>query len=321
MKYGRVCLFIAAWLGGSLCPQAGVRAATNEASAKTAEAAADTTMKLLGGEDGTIFKSLRVEGEDRVRIEFDRPALELNLDPKNAPGLDWESFQTALDRNGLDLFTPYLARTAVTRPPRFAWPWFDRFATGSVARFRPSVEGVESWRLTVANSRGETVAAFDGKGKPPKEIAWDGTSTSGRPAPPGLTYSYVLEAYDKAGNKRNFVGDGFEIPPYLVRSSDGVTMLFAAKEVRGSSTQAGAPPVILEAASWINQSPTADRVVRVEVTARSFDEASGTAEWIIAHLRPLVLGDPARIQPVTRVEPHAPDGGTVVIAVATKPRS
>ncbi len=54
-------------------------------------------MKLQGGEEGTIFKSLRIEGEDRVRIEFERPPLELSLDPKTAPGLDWESFVAVLE--------------------------------------------------------------------------------------------------------------------------------------------------------------------------------------------------------------------------------
>lgn len=316
MRFGTERFVIAAVLCVSFFLPAAAASAATDAGGKTE---ADSTMKLLGGEEGTIFKSLRIEGEDRVRIEFERPPLTLTLDPKQAPGLDWESFQTVLDRDGLDLFTPYMARSAAVRPPRFAWPWFDRFATGSVARFRPSVEGVEKWRLTVANSKGEAVAAFEGKGKPPKEIVWDGRSMNGRPAAPGLTYSYVLEAYDKAGNKRNFVGDGFRIPPYLVRSADGVSMLFAASELRAAAGP-GAPPLLLEAATWINQSPSSDRVVRVEITARSFEEASQTAESVVALLRPLILGDPARVQPLTRVEPDAPDGGAIVIAVAPKTR-
>jgi hypothetical protein len=330
MRFDRRYLVVIAWLSFWFFSPAGAGSSAGEAAAATpgdqaAEKTAadtDTTMKLRGGEEGTIFKSLRIEGEDRVRIEFERPPLALDLDPKKAPGLDWESFQTVLDRNGLDLFTPYLLQSAVTRPPRFAWPWFDGFATGSVARFRPLVEGVARWRLTVANSRGETVATFEGKGKPPKEIGWDGKSVNGGPAAPGLTYSYVLEAYDKAGNKRNFVGDGFQIPPYLVHSSDGVSMLFSVTELRGAATTTAAPtpPLLFEAASWINQTSSTGRVVRVEVTARSFEEASAAAESVLSYLRPLILGDPARVQPVTRVEPDATDGGTVVIAVAAKPR-
>ena len=74
--------------------------------------APDTTMTLQGGEEGTLFESLRVEGEDRVRIRFDRPALNLVLDAGNAPGLDWKSVQEVIGRTGVDLIAPYLARSA-----------------------------------------------------------------------------------------------------------------------------------------------------------------------------------------------------------------
>lgn len=323
MRFYRNDLLIAGWLTFVVCTPRGVARAEEKAKTvpdKTqATADADTTMKLQGGEEGTIFKSLRIEGEDRVRIEFERPPLELSLDPKTAPGLDWESFVAVLNRSGVNLFSPYLAQTAVTRPPRFAWPWFERFATGPVARFRPSVEGVETWRLVVADSHGETVARFEGKGKPPKEIAWNGRSLEGKPVPPGLTYSYVLEAFDRAGNKRNFVGDGFDIPPYIVQAPGGIELLFAGTELRGASPLEGAlPPILLEAASWINQTAATDQPVRVEVTARSFEDAKGTADEITRQLQRVVLGDPVRIQPVTLVEPDAPDAGTVAIVVAAK---
>ncbi len=323
MRFHRIDLLITGWLAFALCSiwvtaRAEEKAKAAEDNAKST-APADTSMKLQGGEEGTIFKSLRIEGEDRVRIEFERPPLDLALDPKSAPGLDWESFVVVLNRSGLNLFSPYIAQTALTRPPRFAWPWFDRFATGAVARFRPTVEGVERWRLTVANSRGETVATFEGKGKPPKELTWNGRSLKGQPVPPGLTYSYVLEAFDRAGNKRNFVGDGFNIPPYVVQSADGIEMLFAGTELRsGSDAATTAPPILLEAASWINQSGRTDQAVRVSVTARSFEDAKGTADEIVQDLQLLLLGDPSRVQAVTLVEPDAPDAGTVAIAVTSK---
>jgi hypothetical protein len=317
MKLSRQDLLIAGWLVFVLCSPSGTARGEEKAAAS---ADSDSTMKLQGGEEGTIFKSLRVEGEDRVRIEFERPPLDLGLDPKKAPGLDLESFLTTLHRGGLDLFSPYLGQTAVTRPPRFAWPWFDRFVTGPVARFRPAVEGVERWRLTVSNSRGETVATFEGQGKPPKEIAWNGRSPDGKPAAPGLTYSYVLEAYDRAGNKRNFVGDGFDIPPYVAQTPDGIGLYFAGTELRRASLSEGASPapILLEAASRINQAAAASQPVRVEVTARSFEDAKGTADAIVRTLQPLLLGDPVRIQPVTLVEPDAPDAGTVAIVVTAR---
>lgn len=280
---------------------------------------ADTTMSLQGGGEGTIFKSLRIEGEDRIRIEFDRPGLDLALDARTAPGLDFEIVRAALARNDHDYVMPFLSRSAVTRGPLYARPWFGDFVSGSVVRFRPALDGVERWRLDVADSRGNTVMSYDGKGKPPNELSWNGRTMDGTPAPPGLTYSYVLEAYDRAGNKRNFVGEGFELPPYVVQEGPGITLLFAGKELRMSPTSAGTddltPPILMEAATRINQFATSDNLVRVEVTARSFEEAKQTANAIVTRLTPLVLGDPLRIQPVTTVEPDAPEAGTVRIEV------
>ncbi|MDH3216770.1 MAG: hypothetical protein OEN01_10820, partial [Candidatus Krumholzibacteria bacterium] len=283
----------------------------------------DGTMKLHGGEEGTIFKSLRIEGEDRVRIEFERPPLNVDLDLKDAPGLEWEGIHTVIDKSSLDLVSPYFDRTGQESPPLFARPWLYRFSSDAVARFRPALEGVERWRLVVANSQGKTVKTFDGKGKPPKDIPWDGRDATGKPVPPGLTYSYVLEAFDKAGNKRNFVGDGFELPSYRVATKEGLAMLFAGDEMHYSREieaggKAPAPAIILEAASWINQA--VDKPVRIEVTARTFQDAKNIAKNIERSLNPLLLGDPLRVQSTTNVVPDAPDPGTIAIVIMSQKR-
>jgi len=279
-------------------------------------------MTLPGGAEGTIFKSLRIEGEDRVRIEFQRPTLRVDLDMRNAPGLEWEGIHSVVDRSELDIEAPYLDRTASERPPHFARPWLDEFSSNAVARFRPALEGVESWRLIVVNSQGQTVKSFEGKGKPPKEIAWDGTANDGKPSPPGLTYSYGLEAYDRAGNKRNFVGDGFELPAYRVSTSSGFAMLFSGQELSSSplsqmESAVTTPAILLEAASWINQSVA--NPVRIEVTARSYDQAKSLAAEISRAMEPLLLGDPLRVQSLTNAVRDAPQAGTISIIVLSKP--
>lgn len=279
-----------------------------------------TTMTLQGGEEGTLFESLRIEGEDRVRIRFDRPALSLALDAGSAPGLEWKSVQDVIGRTGVDLVAPYLARSAGERPACYSRPWLATFTTGGVARFRPAVEGVDRWRLLVADSKGDTVASFDGKGKPPKEIVWDGRSLSGGFAAPGLVYSYVLEAYDRAGNKRNFVGEGFELPAYRVEGDDRA-MLFSGAELDRKSTEYGntTPPsiVLLEAASWLNQEREIGAPVVVRITAREFRQAKYLADEILRQLQPLLLGDPLRVRTVTDVQPDAPERGTVAITVSS----
>jgi hypothetical protein len=291
--------------------------AAEPSTKKTKSSSPDSSMTMQGGQEGTVFKDLVVEGEDLIRIEFDRPKLHIDVDPQSAPGLEWGSIQDVLDRNKPDLVLSLLRTSAREHSVYFARPWLDQFASNEIARFRPQVEGVDHWQLIIANSRGETVARFEGNGKPPKEIGWNGLSQDGNPVPPGLTYSYVLEAFDRAGNKRSFVGEGFELPSYRLKTPEGLVMLFSGREMSATDQRIESvpPAILLEVASRINQSEQMDQPVRVEVTARSFDRAKRLSGDIAQILEPLILRGPARIQSITNVEPDAPGDGSIQIVV------
>ncbi len=300
---------------------AGSRASAEEKKPPAVErAVADSSMTLKGDEEGTVFKSLTIEGEDRVRIEFERPALSLDLDPLSAPGLDWDFTRDAFGRCAVDFIAPLVDLSAGGRSPYLARPWLEVFATGEVVRFRPALTDVDRWRLTIADSRSRSVASFEGKGSPPREIGWNGRSSDGSLMPPGLTYSFVVEAYDRAGNKRNFVGKGFELPPYELVTGAELVLMFPgtglAVEPAGRAGDAAAPAVLLDAASRINQTGRPDGPVRVAVSARTYQEADQLAKRIAGALEPLILGDPSRIQCAADVQPDAPEGGTVAIHAA-----
>lgn len=277
----------------------------------------ETKRTLPGGKEGTVLESVTVEGEDRVGIQFDRPELRVDIDPATASGLSWGNVWSLLDSDALGVIAPFKARSAFDRTTYVARPYIEEFRTGEVARFRPALEGVEKWTLTVADSRGRTVAQFTGKGKPPKEIGWNGRDTKGTPVPPGPTYSYVLEAMDKAGNKRSFVGDGFQIPAYISENNGETALMFPASALTVTDADAGAPMsrTLYEVATRVNQA-SADAPVRVEVTAATFQQAKSIADQVVAALRTNLLGDPARIAAVTNVEPTAIDGGTIAVRVA-----
>lgn len=293
---------------------AGAAAAVGSVPGAFAEPAAaeEDSLVLRGGKEGTVFNDMTIEGEDRIRIEFDRPDLSLELDPRKAPGLDWENSMAVLDRDAVGPTGPLLARSALERSECLPHPWFMRMTAGPVARFRPQVQGVERWSLVVADSRGNTVASFNGQGAAPREITWDGTTRTGGPALPGLTYSYVFEAYDRAGNKRNFMGDGFEISPYVRRDSKQLLMVFAASEINGEPKDPP-PAILLEAAGWLNQSENPSAPIRVEARAQSFERAKALADRATGIIKPRLLGDPARVQALTSVEPDAPAAGAIVI--------
>jgi hypothetical protein len=294
------------------------------ATGKKKDGASESDYTLRGGQEGTVFKSLTVEGEDRVHVDFERPELKLDLDLEKAPGLDWGSAADVLNRTNRDLDAPLVGLSAKQTHPYLGRPWLSEFATGPVARFHPAAEGVASWKLIVVDSKGATVRTFWANGDPPKEIDWDGRSTDGTPVTPGLTYSYVFEARDKAGNKRNVVGPGFTVSAYRIDGPGGPTLLFAATELQSAaSANATAPqtgsetptaaPILLEAASWLNQTELS-RPLKVTATARSQELADALANNVKRSLAPLVLGDPTRLDAVALVEPDAPEGGTITIA-------
>ena len=296
-----------------------------EVTTSPAQEPAEETLR--GGQEGTVFRSLTIEGEDRIHFEVERPELRLEVDPTKAPGLDWGTARDVLDRTIPDQMAPLLGASSKEASPYTGRPWLSHFATGSVARFQPNVEGVENWKLTVANWRGEPVKTFTGKGDPPKEIAWDGRNASGAPVTPGATYSYVFEAVDKAGNRRHFVGEGFRVNAFRVASDAATMLVFTGAEmaegtqpaIGPSSTSGDASPVILEAASWLNQSPSSTAPITVTATARSGDEASALVQRVQQQLGTLLIGDAARIRAEARVESDAPPGGAVAIATGRAP--
>jgi hypothetical protein len=273
-----------------------------------------------------VFKSLTVEGEDRVHVDYERPELKIDLELEKAPGLEWGSAVDVLNRSNGDLETPLTALSAKQTTPYLGRPWLNAFATGPVARFHPQAEGVTRWKLTVVDSKGRAVTTFAGKGEPPHEITWDGRSTGGTPVTPGLTYSYVFEAYDKAGNKRNVVGQGFTVTAYRLNGPDGPIMVFSATQLAGAAGAQIAPaaqggtepppaaPILLEVASWLNQSERLTQPIKVTATARSFEQADQLGGSVTRALSPLVLGDPVRLTYVAVVEPDAPEAGTLSIA-------
>jgi hypothetical protein len=89
---------------------------------------------LKGGDEGTVFRTLTVQGEDRIHIEVERPVLRLDMDPAKAPGLDRGTVTDVLDRTTPDLEAPLLASTAREGSPWVAHPWLSHFPSGASAR-------------------------------------------------------------------------------------------------------------------------------------------------------------------------------------------
>jgi len=267
---------------------------------------------LKGNQDGTVFRSLTVEGENRVQIRFERPELGINIDPNQAPGLMLDDTMDILDRTLPDMVTPFLQTSVYTETAYGPQPWLAAYSFGPVARFTPRLDGVASWKLQIVDSRGQTAMVFAGRDNPPTEISWDGLRLDGTPAPPGYTYSYVLEARDDAGNQRRFVGEGFPLPAYRRDEAGGPEFLVSgAQWLQARDSQPGPSDLLLEAASWFNLRCETTQPVRVIATHRTAAEAAALAAMVSGTLVPLVGGSADRIVVETRVETGAPPAGTL----------
>ncbi len=315
---------------GARPTSAGSESARPESAPKPAPA--DTNLTLKGGQPGTAMGSMTVEEENRIRVEFQRPDLQIDLDPRQAPGLTWGSPSEVLERSMPDMVAPFLAASARVRSPYAPHPWLAGFRTGNVARFTPRMTEVDRWKLTVVDSRSKMVAEFSGEKEPPQEILWDGRAKDGTPCLPGLVYSYVFEAYDRAGNVRRLAGEGFQIPPYRYAAGNDLTFVLAAQQLdpsaRGSQRDAAGlaaqgqtpePMLLQEAASWLNLRTRPTAPVRIVAVARSLPEADQLGQRVSTSLQPLIQGEPARLAVTTRVEPGAPEMGAVIITTAGAP--
>ena len=308
--------------GGWAARDSVAAAPASRAPAKGGSGASDSSMTLRGGQEGTVFKTRTLEGEDRVHVDFERPGLDLDLDPTKVPGLDIGTARDVLDRTLPDLVTPMLAVSTADASPYVARPWLTQFGTGSVVRFHPETRDVERWKLIIVDSRGQTVRTYQGRGKPPEELAWDGRTDAGSTAVPGLTYSYAFEAHDKAGNKRNLVGPGFGVSAFAFDSPSGPVLTFSGRMLDADGRRGGADApslIVLEAASRISQGPAATRPLKVTATARSREQADALAARVVRELAGLTPGDPARLMAQSQVETDAPEDGVVRIAPAGKP--
>ena len=285
-------------------------------------APADTSMSLAGGQDGTAFKSMTIEGENRVQITFERPELVIDLDPSQAPGLALGSSMDVLNRTVPDLTAPLLDTSSHLRSPYQIRPWLSAFHIGPVARFTSDLENVHSWNLQVVDSRGEEVVQFEGKKNPPRVIEWDGRKQDGTMAMPGLTYSYVLEAFDKAGNKRRFVGEGFQLDAYRRDHDQGPEFLISGNQWRDAAKEShpGASSYLLETASWLNMKIGSDDPVFITATAGTYAEAQTLADMVSAELKPLLPGSASRVAVSAIAEPGSPLGGTLHIRAGSAER-
>jgi hypothetical protein len=171
------------------------------------------------------------------------------------------------------------------QPPHF---WLPEFPTQPVATFYPEEpEGhrVRDWRLTITDYRGSPNRTFEGGGRPPAVLHWDGRSDHGEILQVGYPYSFVFSTTDRGTNTYNHAGESFRLPALDYRQHGDRVLAIAGGELfprRENSLTARGEDWLVRAADEIRRHPYSP--VRVVVTAESLALAEQRAELVATHL-------------------------------------
>lgn len=186
------------------------------------------------GEGGAALPDMVVEAENRVERDIHKPSFALEL-----TAAEIDSFYTPVDEEALGIspvsgLQPHLnnlERLASSQTPHC---WLQEMSTTPVVTFYPEdPEGhkPKRWSVTITDFRGTTFKRFEGKGKPPEKLPWDGRSDRGQMLRVGYPYSYVFSVTDKGTNTYNYAGVSFRIPALDFRSDGDRYLEFAGDDI------------------------------------------------------------------------------------------
>ena len=269
------------------------------AALATAAAASATPPRTTGGPEdgqqwtedgqhGAALPEMVVEAENRVRQTIEKTSFMFTLDAATVDSLHSEMDELVLAISPVSGLQPHLNNLEPLRseqPPHF---WLPEFPTQPVATFYPEEpEGhrIRDWRLTITDFRGSPTRTFEGRGRPPAVLHWDGRSDHGEILQVGYPYSFVFSTTDRGTNTYNHAGESFRLPALDYRQDGDRMLAIAGGELfprRETALTARGEDWLVRAADEIRRHPYSP--VRVVVTAENLALAEQRAELVAAHL-------------------------------------
>lgn len=166
-------------------------------------------------EEGTGDVSLpdvvvKAKSKEKIEIEKAEPPLSVEtyiIDEAKSP-LDAE----ILEISPVQSVEVYLKDIPPLTTGQAIHPWLPPIVAQPVVVFFPQErEGMIEWELVITDYQGEEVKKFNGKGRPPERIEWDGVDRNHRTLKVGFPYSYVYTAVDVGTNSHTYVGEPFKV--------------------------------------------------------------------------------------------------------------
>ena len=274
IKYLLPLLFIVS-LAGAQTPRA--------EPAKSAEAPKKSSGQL---------DDIMVTGEDKLKVKSDKPVLDIKLDLNQVvmPTIDTEKKFLDKSPNLVDLKE---AAPKMLNSAQLAAPFLVAFIREPIANFSLKVLGIKTatWDLVVTDSKGRVFKKFEGKGKPPLSLEWNGRNPENRIVKVGNAYSYLVTLVDEAGGPHTLIGAPFVLHSLIHQEENGLFLSLTRKKVFDVEKDKNkilyeALPFLKEASDSIKDNFTLPVVVNVygENASLATEQAKAVAKYFTDEL-------------------------------------
>jgi hypothetical protein len=273
------------------------------------------------GESGAALPEMVVEAQNEVRQAIEKSTFDFTLDAATVDSFYSDMEEIALSVSPVSGLQPHLNNLEALRsdqPPHFYLP---EIPTTPVANFfteEPEGHSPREWKLVITDFRGSPCRTYEGSGRPPRSVQWDGRSDHGEMLRVGYPYSYVFTTTDKGTNTYNYAGESFRLPGLDYRRDGHRVLELAGGEVfprSESALSASGEQWLQRAADEIRRHPYSP--VRVVVTAESKELAAARAELVAMHLADSMILPREQIETeaVQRPDLRAEMDGSVAVTI------
>lgn len=114
------------------------------------------------------------------------------------------------------------------------------------------MEGIESWKLLIRNSKEEVLRTISGEGRPPEMLIWDGMTEGGKLIDGGEIYNYQIEAAYEDGTITRSAREIFGVN---MKSTISLNLTGGAFKAGSTKISAQAEEVLTETAKMLRRFP------------------------------------------------------------------
>ncbi len=182
-----------------------------------------------GGEGETQVGDEEVTGKAQITIDdAEKPCFDLVPDFFAPLDSILDEKEQVLNKRTLVVIDSFIDESVSLRSPYLRVPTRDNILEDSIRIeiLDPKRKGIKSWRIDICDVRGATLKSYEGKGKPPKTVIWDGRNEQGEEVViPGEPYNYILTIYGESEQRLRLTGEPFKVKGFQYRRPENLKLL------------------------------------------------------------------------------------------------